>query len=206
MAKKLSNLSFGRILLISMLVVLAVKLYTAYNRSWRYGLGCDWTQTYTAEDFQLHSLQQRDDFYIATDSDSQLIMVVDGETGGMDFTMDSSMPTGEILVYYTTAPGQDYTESQRTWAVPVKGSENLYSFTIPAQYVHTLRIDPTIYGGNRLYFGEFILNPDRGFSDFISFSVTDLRIMAVCTVLLAAFFGFVQEIFTKKQDKVYKNN
>jgi len=206
MAKKLLNLSFSRILLISALIVLTVRLYAACNQSWRYGLGCDWTRTYTAADFQLHSLQQRDDFYTSTDSDSQLVMVVDGEIGGMEFTMDSSMPTGEILVYYTTAPGQDYTESQRTWAVPVENSENLYSFTIPVQYVHTLRIDPTICGGNRLYFGEFILNPARNFSDFISFSAADLRIMAVCTAVIAAFFGFIQEIFTKKQDKVYKKD
>ncbi len=206
MAKKLSNLSFSRILLISAALVLAVQLFATAGRYYRYKRCPDRKISYSVTDFELHSLQQRDDFYIATDSDSQLVMVVDGETGGMDFVMDSSMPTGEILVYYTTAAGQDYTESQRTWAVPVEGEENLYSFTIPAQYVHTLRIDPTIYGGNRLYFGEFTLNPDRSFSNFADFSVRKLPVFMVCTGLTAAFFGFIQEIFTKKQDKVYKNN
>ena len=205
MAKKLLTLSFSRILRISAALVLAVQLFAGAGRYYRYNRCPHRKISYSVTDFQLHSLQQRDDFYIATDSDSQLVMVVDGEMGGMDFVMDSSMPTGEILVYYTTRAGQDYTESQRTWALPVEGRDNLYSFTIPAQYVHTLRIDPTIYGGNRLYFGGFTLNPDRAFSDFVGLSLTDLPVMAVCTALLATFFAFVQEIFTKKRDKVYKN-
>lgn len=204
MADKLKKLSFIKILLISAVLVLAVNLYTGRDRYFSYKLSCDRTQTLTTEDFRLHSLQLRDDFYVATDSDSQLILTVDEIIGGMDFTMDFSMPTGEVLVYYTTAPGQDYTESQRTWALPVEGSENLYSFTIPPQYVHTLRIDPTIYGGNRLYFGDFILNPPRRFSDFFRPSVQNLPVFMVCTGLLASIFRFVQEIFTKKSDKVYK--
>ncbi|MBQ8604967.1 MAG: hypothetical protein IJ410_09035 [Oscillospiraceae bacterium] len=205
MADKLKKLSFTKILLISAVIVLAVGLYNSWNRYFSYGLSCDWTGEFSVTDFELHSLQLRDDFYVATDSDSQLVMTVDNVIGGMDFVMDSSMPTGEVLVYYTTAPGQDYTESQRTWAVPSEDGEKLYSFTIPAQYVHTLRIDPTIYGGNRLYFGEFILNPPRQFSDFVNFSATELPVVMVCTGLLASFFRFVQEIFTKKSDKVYKN-
>lgn len=204
MADKLKKLSFIKILLISAVLVLAANLYTGRDRYFSYKLSCDWTETLTTEDFRLHSLQLRDDFYVATDSDSQLILTVDEIIGGMDFTMDSSMPTGEVLVYYTTEAGQDYSEARRTWAVPDEDGENLYSFTIPVQYVHTLRIDPTIYGGNRLYFGGFVLNPPRQFSDFSLFSVQNLPVFMVCTGLLAAIFRFVQEIFTKKSDKVYK--
>ena len=204
MADKLKKLSFYKILLISAVIVLAVNLYSGWRGYSSYKLSCDWTQTLTVEDFRLHSLQWRDNCYIATDSDSQLVLTVNEIIGGMDFEMDSSMPTGEVLVYYTTRPGQDYTEKQRTWAVPASDGSNLYSFDIPCQYVHTLRIDPTIYGGNRLYFGEFILNPDRSFSYYSPFTVVNMAVMAVCTAILAAFLAFVQEIFTKYRDKVYK--
>ncbi|MBR5521442.1 MAG: hypothetical protein IKU54_05540 [Oscillospiraceae bacterium] len=206
MADKLKKLSFTKILFISAAVVLAVSLYSNWNGYFSYGLSCDWTQELSVTDFELHSLQLRDDFYVATDSDSQLVMVVDEVIGGMDFEMDSSMPTGEILVYYTTSPDQDYTEVQRTWAVPADEDGVLYTFTIPVQYVYKLRIDPTIYGGNKLYFGTFRLNPPHSFSDYAGFRVADLPVIMVYTGLLAAFLKFIQEIFTKKSDKLYKNS
>ena len=79
MAKKLLTISFSRILRISAALVLAVQLFAGAGRYYRYKHCPHRKISYSVTDFQLHSLQQRDDFYIATDSDSQLVMVVDGE-------------------------------------------------------------------------------------------------------------------------------
>ena len=205
MVKKFMGLSFRGILAVSLALVLTAQLLADAGQYMSYRISCDRTAIWSAEDFELHSLQKSDDFYTATDSDSHLVMVVDDVMGGMEFEMDSSMPAGEVLVYYTTEAGQDYTENQRVWAVPVEKDNVLYSVSLPVQYVHTLRIDPTIHGGNRLHFGTFRLNPQRSFSDFTDFSAVGMAPLAVYTAFLAAFLKLVQEIFTKKRDKVYKN-
>ncbi len=161
-------------------------------------------QQLTISDFTTHSMVRRDGSFIATDGDPQLHYVVDGDFYGMKFYMTSSMPTGEIPVYYTTAEGQDFSESRHTWAVPVKGEDGRYIIRTDLQRVHTLRIDPTTVAGNQLTFGDFTLNPEKTFAEYFPVNYRTVPLFFALTTVLWAISATFEEIFTFFRKKDYK--
>ena len=164
--KKFVSLSFTKILAVSAVIVLAVHsglgVAADMKENAAYKNGTLVQTELAAEDFTMQSMVERKKDgtvkYVATDSDPQLHCVVNGLFTNMTFSMENSMPGTEIVVYYTTAEGQDFSENQRLWAQLVQGSENTYRIEIPMQHVHTLRIDPTVTGGSFLTFGNFEMN------------------------------------------------
>lgn len=201
MMKKFAQLSFTKIIALSAVLVLFVN--TAAGAV-RYTQEKGSETLLSVSDFAMESMAERKQNgvvkYVATDGDPQLLLTVDGAVTGMKFYMESTMPTGEIVVYWTEAEGEGFSERSRTWAQPVKNEENMYSFDLDGQYVHTLRIDPTIYGGNFLTFGDFVLNYQRPLSAYIGISYENLPFIVMYTGILASILKFIQEIFTKNSD------
>ena len=215
--KKLLSLSFTAVLALSAAIVLGANLAAGRIADMRvnsaYKDGSLVSEQLSAEDFEMEGLaeRKRDGVvkYVATDSDPQMYYTVDGLFTNMTFTMENTMPYTEIVVYYTTTADQGFSEKQRLWAQPVKGSENTFAFSLPMQYVHTLRIDPTVSGGSFLTFGSFQLNGENasresgpGYSplEFLGFTATDLPFFVLYTGLLASIIRFIQDLFTKKSD------
>ncbi len=197
--KKLKDLSFARILLLSVAVVLICHfviggINMAKDSSNRKN-GSLKQITLAAEDFEIESMGKRGDRYVATDSDPQLLYVVDGLLTKVDFYMESSMPTGEVVVYYTTDRAAGFSEKQRTWAKPI--GDGSYTIDFDGGYIHTLRIDPTIYGGNFILFGDFVINGEKSAAEYIGLNYRDIAFMALYSLILAVICRFVKELFTK---------
>lgn len=211
MIKKFVSLSFTKILIFSLAFVLAAQTAFGAVSALRENIdrknGAIKTQSLSFYDFKAESIAEREIGgeikYVSTDADPQLILTFDGKMTGMKFYMDSTMPTGEVVVYYTLSTDEDFSEKNKVWAKPE--GNGIYSFTLSEKYIHTLRIDPTIFGGNFMTFGEFVVNPKRNFSDYLSFGYENLPFIVMYTGILASIIRFVQEIFTKKSDKLYKN-
>ncbi len=197
--KKLKDLSFARILLLSVIVVMICHfaiggINMAKDNSNREN-GSLVQLTLTAEDFEIESMGKRGDRYVATDSDPQLLYVVDGLLTKVDFYMESSMPTGEVVVYYTTDRAAGFSEKQRAWAKPIGGGR--YTIDFDGSYIHTLRIDPTIYGGNFMFFGDFVINGEKTAAEYMGLNYRNITFMTVYTLVFAVICRFVKELFTK---------
>ena len=102
------------------------------------------------------------------------------------------------MVYYTTKEGEGFSENKRWWAQPVDGEDNWYVVEMGLKNVRSLRIDPTMYAGNQMTFGTFIINEERTLSDYIAPDARRIFNLLLYTGIISSVLRFVQEIFTKK--------
>ncbi len=135
--------------------------------------------------------------YIATDGDPQMIITVDGLFTGIKMHMEAAMPPGKIIAFYTTGRDMPFSEKQILWLYPVKDRDNIYSAAMPPEYIHTLRIDPTELGANRLKFGRFEINSKNTPTDYLKINHINMPYMAVYTAVLASVLKLLQEILQK---------
>lgn len=202
MLKKFSDLTFTKIVAISATVVLLGHFVSGGVTMVKEKSVVP--EVLTIGDFETESMVERKKDgltrYVATDSDPQLLLTVDGTLTGVKFYMETTMPASEIVVYYTQSAEEGFSERSRVWADTVSGEDGWYRVTLPGGYVHTLRIDPSIYGGNFMTFGDFILNPEKSSADYFGISYRNLPFLVLYTGILASVARFIQEIFTKKSD------
>lgn len=152
----------------------------------------------TVSDFQQMSMKADGDLLISTDSDPQLIWQADQKITNIKFYMETSLYPGEIVVYYTTKDGEGFSENKRLWAQPVDGEDNWYIVEMGLKNVRSLRIDPTMYAGNQMKFGTFIINEERTLSDYITPDARRIFNLLLYTGIISSVLRFVQEFFTKK--------
>lgn len=152
----------------------------------------------TVSDFQQISMKADGDRLISTDSDPQLIWQADQKITNIKFYMEPSLYPGEIVVYYTTKDGEGFSENKRLWAHPVDGENNWYVAELGLKDVRGLRIDPTMYAGNHMTFGTFVINEERTLSDYIAPDARRIFNLLLYTGIISSVLKFVQEIFTKK--------
>lgn len=69
---------------------------------------------------------------------------------------------------------------------------------MPAKKVFSIRIDPTMYRGNRLIFSDFEFNNPKSFLDYFAVSYSDVFSFLLYTGLISSILRFIQEFFTKK--------
>jgi len=133
-----------------------------------------------------------------TNHDPQLVMEEAQSFTSLKFYMESSMHPGEVVLYYSTEKAPGYSEHRRLWANSVDGEPNWYLIETPVKDVTALRLDPTMYIGNELMFGDFIFNREKSFGDF--FEITSGRVyeLIVYTALISSCLRWLQEFITKK--------
>ena len=133
-----------------------------------------------------------------TNYDPQLLMEQPQAFTSLKFYMESSMHPGEVVMYYSTEKAPGYSEHRRLWATSVDGEPNWYIVETPVKDVTALRLDPTMYIGNELMFGDFIFNREKSIGDY--FTVTPGRVyeLIVYTALISSCLRWLQEFITKK--------
>lgn len=149
-------------------------------------------------DFEQVSMKQDGESLVSTDADPQLILNVNRKMTNIKFYMETSLYPGEIVVYYTTDPRQGFSENKRLWAVPVSGESGWYAVDLGIKDVISVRIDPTIYAGNEMTFGTFVLNEEKTLSDYLSVAPSDIFNLLLYTGIISSLLRLLQEIFTKK--------
>ena len=108
-------------------------------------------QSMAVQDFQLVNLEQTGENTLYTlNGDPQMILPdVSGQkirslTIRAQYTKDAR----EMCLYYTTAPGQDFSQEKRVFAV--QADDGTCTYTLPRTRICTLRLDPCSPAENEL--------------------------------------------------------
>ena len=108
-------------------------------------------QSLTAGDFTLVNLEQTGENTLYTlNGDPQMILEdVSGQkirslTIRAEYTKDAR----EMCLYYTTAPGQDFSQEKRVFAV--QADDGTCTYTLPRSRIYSLRLDPCSPAENEL--------------------------------------------------------
>ncbi len=79
---------------------------------------------------------------VTASNDPQMILEdVSGQTvRSLQMTAGYTGTVREMCLYYTTAPGQDYSQDRRVF--PVRQADGSYLYTLPREHFVSLRLDP----------------------------------------------------------------
>ena len=204
MIKKFTQLSSAKLLLAALVVSLAITLsagikgYMAEKSARKNGQLVE--MHFTDRDFHTESMRSRrpEAGWKVTDSDPQLILDGTMAFTGVEFYMSYSTYPGEMILYYTTAQGDAYSNSNMAVISPVEEKAGWFRADISLTEISSLRIDPTVVAGNHLVFGDFVINPHKTLADYIAVDGYTVLSVAVYTLALFAIFSFVKDFFTKE--------
>lgn len=97
---------------------------------------------------------------LTTDNDAHLVWTVRETVSGLSVRIQASRPVGDVELYYTTAPEQEYSLERRLSPVHFDAARGEYTFRLPkAVWVESLRLDPTSAAGCFLKLEKILLNP-----------------------------------------------
>ncbi len=158
------------------------------------------TQVLQAEDFSWSGIEVKNGETITTDYDPQMITEFNGKLTSVRFYMEYSSYPGEMTVYYTEPGDAGFSVQKRLWIAPVQGQAGWYEVETSMKNVASLRIDPTMYAGNVLSFGDFIINGEKTFADYFAFSYGDIFNLILYTGIVSSVLKFLQEMLKKQFD------
>lgn len=201
MIKKIEKIPFTALLLtafITVAVVFGANGCLNYYKEISAGKeGTLVTKQLQVQDFVIDGMREKDGQWQTTDGDPQMHLAVNGGFTGVEFKADYLVYSGDIILYYTTAPGTDFSRKNRVYISQDKNNTHLYTAKIPLTNVADIRLDPTTVAGNMIDFDSIIINPPHSLSDYLTLAPYHLMMWVVYSLLLAAIFRFVQEFFTK---------
>ena len=155
--------------------------------------------TLSATDFHWNGIAEKEGQIITTDNDPQMILEESKKFTSLKFYMESSIYPGEMCVYYTQPGDRAFSVQKRLWIVPAD-QMGWYMVETSMMDITALRIDPTMYAGNMLTFGDFIFNEEKNFGDYFSVSYGDVFDLVVYTGIISSVLKFLQEILKKEID------
>lgn len=117
--------------------------------------------TLTMDDFVMEGFvyTQYENTFASTDPDPKLIYTPEGGAYVTRFVFKARPLTrgaGETVLYYTTAPGEDFSDAKKLWARQ-DAAGNWY-FDLHGKTVYSLRLDPDTMGGVFWKVDGFTLN------------------------------------------------
>lgn len=202
MIKKLENLRRWQIFITAAVIVamlFAAKGFAGYmaEKSGR-DTGRLATTVLSVEDFATDGMKQVATGWQATDSDPKMVYEYNGAVTAVTLKMDYMVYPGDVILYYTTTPGADFSVQKRIFLTPDKASPGCYTGTMPLTDVAAIRIDPSSVAGNVLNFGAITINPPQTMADYFDITAYTILMYMVYTALFGGILRFVQEFFTKK--------
>lgn len=158
------------------------------------------TQTMQAQDFAWSGIAVKDGAVITTDNDPQMITEYTGKITSIKMYMESSVHPGEMTVYYTQPGDRAFSVHKRLWLVPVRGQPGWFMVETPVKNITSLRIDPTMYAGNILTFGDIVINSEKTFGEYFSVSYGDFFNLFLYTGVVSSVLKFLQEMIKREFD------
>ena len=187
-------LAFTAAALILLFVVKNLR-YTGLRRAYRKN-GSLVEYTYTVADFTQNSLAERGEYLIATDSDPQLVREWPAQAiDTITFYMEAEIYPGEMVVYYTEDAAEPFSEKKRVWITPTD-RENVYTANLGLKKIRNIRIDPTMYAGNRMIFGDFVFNVPRSLADNFRITYGDIFNLIVYTGFISGLLKLLAEVLS----------
>ena len=204
MIKKLEKIKSWHIFAFSasilILIFLANGFYNYFTESTARKDGTLATFTLTADDFELKGVEKTSEGYKTTDHDGQIIREETFKFSSVKFTMTYTVEPGEIVLYYRTGDDKNFSEQKRLWAQPVDDEENRYIVTMPVKEVTAIRLDPSMFAGNDLTFGDFVFNTEKSFGDYFDISYSRVFDLILYTAVISACLKYAQEFLLRKFD------
>lgn len=138
------------------------------------------------EECELSGLEAEEDgSWRITDADPQIILPENsGPVRQVLLEMDCDADPGEMNLYYTARPGEDFSVRRQVWAA--REGENGYRFTLPFGPSARVRLDPGNAVSARLVIHSITINPPRSFFSYFAPSWTWLLAAAVLPGLFAS--------------------
>lgn len=155
--------------------------------------------TLSATDFVWNGIKVKDGVVITTDNDPQMLLETPQKFTSLSFYMEPSIYPGEMCVYYTQPGDEAFSVQKRLWIVPAD-QPGWYTVETSMLDVTALRLDPTMYAGNILDFGDFVFNREKSFGEYFAVSYGDVFDLIVWTGIISSVLKFLQEIIRKEID------
>ena len=155
--------------------------------------------TLASTDFQWEGIRVKNGQVITTDNDPQMLFEKAQKFTSLTFYMESSIYPGETVVYYTEPGDAGFSVQKRLWIVPTD-QLGWYTVETSMKNVTALRVDPTMYAGNVLTFGDFIFNREKTLGDYFAVSYSDVFNLIIYTGIISSVLKFLQEIIRKEID------
>ena len=155
--------------------------------------------TLASTDFQWEGIRVKNGQVITTDNDPQMLFEKAQKFTSLTFYMESSIYPGEMVVYYTEPGDAGFSVQKRLWIVPTD-QLGWYTVETSMKNVTALRVDPTMYAGNVLTFGDFIFNREKTLGDYFAVSYSDVFNLIIYTGIISSVLKFLQEIIRKEID------
>ncbi len=153
--------------------------------------------TYHISDFQLNSIVEKEPgIYVATDNDPNICIVVDSIIKKVEFNADYYVSPGEIVAFYTNGEMESFSFKHYAIAHSKKDRSDSFSLDIGSNYVHELRIDPTIVAGNKFTIDNIVIN-NITLTDYMHISEFVLFKMTIICVMISSVIEIISDL--KKQ-------
>ena len=201
MTERIRDLKFIHFFLISLAAAFAVlcisgfAAYAGYSGKVRSGELV--TYDIDLEECRFESIKEIEKGqYVATDPDSQIIFSAEGAVEAVEICMSTYIEPGEVLLFYNSAEGEDFTDGRMRWA-HIWNAPDSYLFHLDGSQdkIAQIRIDPTVYAGNRVNIERIRINPELGLKDFLTFD----QVFLFKTLLYSALVSVIlRELFRKK--------
>lgn len=144
--------------------------------------------------------------FVTTDADPQ--MHLNFENGQrLGYFVFRGMPLnkggGEMVLYYTTRPGQAFSETQKLWASKAQNGD--WYFDLGGKKVYSLRFDVGAEAGVIWHYGGILLNAPRRAASYFVPSVQQWAALLLFPLLvwaiLSELFAFIQPIVVRQRFK-----
>lgn len=156
-------------------------------------------KTFSFEELKSDALKYvGDGNYRATDSDPKIIIENPGKVCNVKFEMNYYTYPGEVVVYYKVAGQEDYNEKNKVIAKPDKENNHIFYCDLKPREYTEIRIDPTIYRGNRLKFENFVFNVRQPIYHYLTFTADTVFKFVIFSGVLSSVFKLIYDFLTKK--------
>lgn len=155
--------------------------------------------TISATDFVWNGIKVKEGVVITTDNDPQMLLETPQKFSSLKFYMECSIYPGEMCVYYTEPGDQAFSAHKRLWVVPTDQT-GWYMVETSMLDVTALRLDPTMYAGNVLTFGDFIFNAEKTIGEYFEISYGHVFDFIIYTGIISSVLKFLQEMLKREID------
>lgn len=179
--------------------VLAAGLYGFAADSILRAAGKLQTVELSAADFETVNLAEEGDSWRSQTADPQLLYHADGRVLTVRAELSFDADQGELDLYYTESPGEDFDKYRRVWAV--RQADGSYLYKLPRTHIDTLRLDPGSAENLGITIGRIWLNEPVGLAGYFDLSLNGLFRLAVYPALAAAAIQYLLSVWREARRK-----
>ncbi len=197
MIEKIERLTPKKIMASSMVVIIFLFLIINFGvfiieHYWKM-TGTLETITLTPDEFELYAMEKKNGSYVSVTEDSQLILNKEMTVKNVVLDIEYQIEPGEVTMYYAVSGVGAFSDSNRIWFDLEESGVYKAEFFL-GEKVHSLRLDPTIYGGNVMEINSITINVPKVFSDYFAITPDKIYFFVVLTLFSTSFIGLARHI------------